>query len=67
MTGKRNPTTRDFMEVTQRGKFRDHPRFIGSPKDVVDGMEEWFAGRACDGFVKSRPRTFLARTRILRG
>ena len=51
VTGKRNPTTRDFMEVTQRGTFRDHPRFIGCPKDVVDGMEEWFAGRACDGFV----------------
>jgi FMN-dependent oxidoreductase (nitrilotriacetate monooxygenase family) len=49
--GKRNPTTRDFMEVSHRGTFRDHPRFVGSPKDVVDGMEEWFAGRACDGFV----------------
>ncbi len=49
--GKRNPTTRDFMQVTQRGTFRDHPRFVGSAKDVVDGMEEWFEGRACDGFV----------------
>ena len=49
--GKRNPTTRDFMEVTHRGTFRDHPRFVGSPKDVADGMEEWFAGRACDGYV----------------
>ena len=51
MLGKRNPTTRDFMEVSHRGTFRDHPRFVGSPKDVADGMEEWFAGRACDGFV----------------
>ena len=51
VTGKRNATTRDFMEVTQRGTFHDHPRFIGSPKDVVDSMEEWFAGRACDGYV----------------
>jgi FMN-dependent oxidoreductase (nitrilotriacetate monooxygenase family) len=49
--GNRNPTTRDFMEVSHRGTFRDHPRFVGSPKDVADGMEEWFAGRACDGFV----------------
>jgi alkanesulfonate monooxygenase SsuD/methylene tetrahydromethanopterin reductase-like flavin-dependent oxidoreductase (luciferase family) len=49
--GKRNPTTRDFMQVTQRGTFRDHPRFVGSPKDVADGMEEWFATGACDGFV----------------
>ncbi|MGA3402167.1 MAG: LLM class flavin-dependent oxidoreductase [Acetobacteraceae bacterium] len=51
VTGKRNPTTRDFMEVTQRGTFRDHPRFVGSPKDVADGLEEWFVGRACDGYV----------------
>jgi FMN-dependent oxidoreductase (nitrilotriacetate monooxygenase family) len=51
LTGRRNPTTRDFMEITQRGTFRDHPRFIGTPKDVADGMEEWFTGRACDGFV----------------
>jgi len=51
VTGRRNPTTRDFMEVSHRGTFRDHPRFVGSVKDVADGMEEWFAGRACDGFV----------------
>jgi alkanesulfonate monooxygenase SsuD/methylene tetrahydromethanopterin reductase-like flavin-dependent oxidoreductase (luciferase family) len=51
LTGRRNPTTRDFMDITQRGTFRDHPRFIGTPKDVADGMEEWFTGRACDGFV----------------
>ena len=49
--GKRNPTTRDFMEISHRGTFRDHPRFVGTPKDVADGMEEWFAGRACDGYV----------------
>ena len=51
MTGKLNPSTRDFMQVSQRGTFRDHPRFIGSPKDVVDGMQEWFEDRACDGYV----------------
>ncbi|HVC61643.1 MAG TPA: LLM class flavin-dependent oxidoreductase [Acetobacteraceae bacterium] len=51
VTGKRNPSTRDFMEVTQRGTFHDHPRFVGSPQDVADGLEEWFTGRACDGFV----------------
>ena len=49
--GKRNPTTRDFMEISHRGTFRDHPRFVGSPKDVADGMEEWFSTRACDGYV----------------
>jgi FMN-dependent oxidoreductase (nitrilotriacetate monooxygenase family) len=51
VTGKRNPTTRDFMEVTRRGTFHDHPRFIGSPKDVADGLEEWFVAPACDGYV----------------
>jgi len=49
--GISNPTTRDFMEISHRGTFRDHPRFVGSPKDVADGMEEWFANRACDGYV----------------
>ncbi len=49
--GKRNPTTRDFMEISHRGTFRDHPRFVGSPKDVADGLEEWFASRGCDGYV----------------
>ena len=49
--GKRNPTTRDFMEISHRGTFRDHPRFVGSPKDVADGLEEWFSTRACDGYV----------------
>lgn len=49
--GKRNPTTRDFMEISQRGTFHDHPRFIGSAKDVADGLEEWFSTGACDGYV----------------
>jgi alkanesulfonate monooxygenase SsuD/methylene tetrahydromethanopterin reductase-like flavin-dependent oxidoreductase (luciferase family) len=49
--GNRLPTPRDFIDITRRGTFHDHPRFIGSPKDVADGMEEWFATRACDGFV----------------
>jgi FMN-dependent oxidoreductase (nitrilotriacetate monooxygenase family) len=49
--GGRMPTPRDFIDITHRGTFRDHPRFVGSPKDVADGMEEWFVGRACDGFV----------------
>jgi len=49
--GNRLPTPRDFINITHRGTFHDHPRFVGSPKDVADGMEEWFATRACDGFV----------------
>ena len=50
-TGKANPTVRDFVEVTGRGTFHDHPRFIGTPKDVADAMEQWVTERACDGFV----------------
>ncbi len=49
--GNRLPTPRDFINITHRGTFHDHPRFVGSVKDVADGMEEWFATRACDGFV----------------
>ncbi len=49
--GNRPPTPRDFINITHRGTFHDHPRFVGSVKDVADGMEEWFATRACDGFV----------------
>jgi len=49
--GDRLPTPRDFINITKRGTFHDHPRFIGSPKDVADGLEEWFVTRGCDGFV----------------
>ena len=49
--GNRLPTPRDFINITQRGTFHDHPRFVGTPKDVADGLEEWWSTRACDGFV----------------
>jgi FMN-dependent oxidoreductase (nitrilotriacetate monooxygenase family) len=49
--GNRLPSPRDFINITRRGTFHDHPRFVGSVKDVADGMEEWFSTRACDGFV----------------
>lgn len=49
--GNRLPTPSDFIDITRRRTFHDHPRFVGSPKDVADGMEEWFSTRACDGFV----------------
>ena len=48
-SGKKNPTVRDFMEVTGRGKL--HDPWVGTGKDVADRMEEWFAAPACDGFV----------------
>ena len=46
-----NPTVRDFIEVTQRGKLRDP--VVGTGKMVADEMEKWFHAPACDGFVIS--------------
>jgi alkanesulfonate monooxygenase SsuD/methylene tetrahydromethanopterin reductase-like flavin-dependent oxidoreductase (luciferase family) len=51
VSGKRNPTTRDFIEASGRGTVRDHPQFVGTPKEVADGLEEWFTTGACDGFI----------------
>jgi alkanesulfonate monooxygenase SsuD/methylene tetrahydromethanopterin reductase-like flavin-dependent oxidoreductase (luciferase family) len=45
----RNPTVRDFLKVTRRG--RTHNAVVGSAKDIADRMELWFVERACDGFV----------------
>ena len=40
-----------FHRGDRRGTFHDHVRFIGTPRDVADGMEQWLAEPACDGFV----------------
>jgi alkanesulfonate monooxygenase SsuD/methylene tetrahydromethanopterin reductase-like flavin-dependent oxidoreductase (luciferase family) len=45
----RNPTVRDFLEVTRRGRPRE--AIVGSGKDIADRLELWFTERACDGFV----------------
>lgn len=50
-SGKKNPTIRDFVEVSNRGTIREFPLFAGSAKDIADKMEEWFTNEACDGFV----------------
>lgn len=50
-SGKKNPTVRDFVEVSNRGTIREFPLFVGSAKDIADKMEEWFVREACDGFV----------------
>lgn len=50
-SGKRNPTVRDFVEHSGRGRLREQPLFKGNPKDVADQMELWFTERGCDGFV----------------
>ena len=44
-----NPTVRDFLEVTRRGRPRE--AIVGSGKDIADRLEHWFTERACDGFV----------------
>jgi FMN-dependent oxidoreductase (nitrilotriacetate monooxygenase family) len=51
LSGNPNPTTHEFMQFSGRGTMREHPRFVGSPKDVADGLEHWLNERACDGFV----------------
>jgi len=50
-SGKKNPTVRDFVEVSGRGTVKEHKMFCGTPKSVADQMEEWFTAPACDGFV----------------
>ena len=51
LSGKANPTVREFVTFSGRGTIKEMPHFIGTAKDVADGLEEWFTDRACDGFV----------------
>lgn len=50
-SGKLNPSTRDFIAHSARGTIREFPCFVGTAKQVADGLEEWFMSEACDGFV----------------
>jgi FMN-dependent oxidoreductase (nitrilotriacetate monooxygenase family) len=50
LSGRANPTPRDFVKYTQRGTLDEFPVFCGSPTQIADQMEEWFSS-ACDGFV----------------
>jgi FMN-dependent oxidoreductase (nitrilotriacetate monooxygenase family) len=50
-SGKKNPTVRDFVEVSGRGTIAEHKVFCGTPASVADQMEAWFTAPACDGFV----------------
>ena len=49
-SGKKNPSVREFVEVSKRGTFGEQLVFCGSPSEVVDQMEAYF-NTACDGFV----------------
>ncbi len=50
LSGKKNPSVRDFVHFSGRGTIKEFPIFVGTPKKIADEMEEWF-GSACDGFV----------------
>jgi FMN-dependent oxidoreductase (nitrilotriacetate monooxygenase family) len=51
LSGRANPTPRDFVRFSRRGTLDELPVFAGGPAEVADGLEEWFTTRACDGFV----------------
>src|SRR6185437_3681336 len=48
-SGIKNPTPRDFITYSHRA--RPNKPFVGGPKEVADGLEEWFSTGVCDGFV----------------
>ena len=49
LSGKSNPTPRDFMHFTGRGRLSN--AWVGGPRELADMFEEWFSSAACDGFV----------------
>nr|MCH9670647.1 NtaA/DmoA family FMN-dependent monooxygenase [Gammaproteobacteria bacterium] len=51
VSGKKNPTTQDFIDHSGRGTVHEVPCFVGSATQVADQMEDWFTSGACDGFV----------------
>src|SRR5579872_1512074 len=44
-SGIKNPTPRDFIRFSRRA--RPNKPFIGGPKEVADGLEEWFSTGVC--------------------
>jgi FMN-dependent oxidoreductase (nitrilotriacetate monooxygenase family) len=48
-SGKKNPTVRDFIRFTGRGRLP--MPWVGGPKEVADLFEQWFVEKGCDGFV----------------
>lgn len=49
VTGNANPTVRDFMQRSGRGRLA-HP-IVGGPTELADYFEEWFTEPCADGFV----------------
>jgi FMN-dependent oxidoreductase (nitrilotriacetate monooxygenase family) len=48
-SGITNPTPRDFVTYSHRA--RPNNPFVGGPKEVADGLEQWFTEPVADGFV----------------
>ncbi len=53
VSGKTNPTPRDFLMLSKRGTIHEMPVFCGTGADVADELEDWFRTEVCDGFVLS--------------
>lgn len=53
LSGKKNPSVRDFVEFSNRARLNEFPVFAGTAKSVADQMEQWFVEGGCDGFVIS--------------
>jgi alkanesulfonate monooxygenase SsuD/methylene tetrahydromethanopterin reductase-like flavin-dependent oxidoreductase (luciferase family) len=49
VSGKKNPTVREFMQLSHRGRPDD--AIVGGPREVADRLEELFVEQVCDGFV----------------
>src|SRR5262249_50945581 len=48
-SGNKNPTVREFIHFSGRGRV--HNPIVGGPQEICDRLEQWWAERACDGFV----------------
>jgi FMN-dependent oxidoreductase (nitrilotriacetate monooxygenase family) len=51
LSGKKNPSVRDFVDFSNRARIQEFPVYCGTPKSVADQMEQWFTESAVDGFV----------------
>jgi alkanesulfonate monooxygenase SsuD/methylene tetrahydromethanopterin reductase-like flavin-dependent oxidoreductase (luciferase family) len=54
----REATERDQLTLRDLGKrygSRYEGDFVGTAEKVADGLERWFKGGACDGFMISAP------------
>ncbi|GAA1853519.1 LLM class flavin-dependent oxidoreductase [Pseudonocardia ailaonensis] len=50
LSGKENPSVRDFVNSSGRGTLAETPTIVGTPDQVADTLERW-QGTCCDGIV----------------